>query len=325
MAAVDECFGRLLGALADSGLDADTVVVFTSDHGDMMWSQGLEYKLVPWDESIAVPLLVRAPGRAPAVSTALFNSPDLMPTLLGLAGLDVPEGVAGKDLSTSIDAEGTAFLAAHVAFSSMRWYGIDEYRGVRDDRYTYVETRSGPWLLYDRVTDPHQLHNRVDDTSLREVREQLAEELTIWRTALGDEFLESAAYLERAGLQHYFEVNEPLGYSAGPDRQWVSTNARGRQWCIDTPIELIREDLDARTVLEEAAPALVSDPALSNGGRDSVRIVAMLHVGLLSPEELDELDARLLALGARDHSPRDSVSPGRIGTAAERSPSYFGP
>jgi arylsulfatase A-like enzyme len=326
MAAIDDCFGTLLEALDDLDLASDTIVVFTSDHGDMMWSQGLEFKLVPWEESIAVPMLVRAPDRASAVSGALFNSPDLMPTLLGLAGLDVPPGLSGKDFSHSMEAEGTAYLMMPASFSSLLWYGIDEYRGVRDERYTYVETRKGPWLLYDRVTDPFQLTNLVDEPSARDQRTRLAAELQRWRTQLDDEFLAGDDYIERDGLRHHFTVNEPWGYSSGPNGQWQSTNERGRRWCIDTPIDMIHSDAAARAVLEEAVPALVHDLSLSDGGRDSIRLVAMLHVGFLSQALLNRVDEKLWALGSRDGDDIDDVSRDRIFTKASRSPAeYHGP
>ena len=235
----------------------------------------------------------------------------------------MPEGLAGKNLSTSMEAEGTAYLTIPVPFSSMLWYGIDEYRGVRDGRYTYVETRAGAWLLYDRASDPYQLNNRVEDDLLREVREKLAQELLTWRAFLGDEFLEGRAYVERDGLGHYFAVNEPQGYSFGPDRQWASTNARGKSWCIDTPIDLILENAKARRILEDVVPEIASDLTLSDGGRDSIRVVSMLHVGIMAPDELSQLDARLLELGARDGSNHDRVSPGRIFTKATRRPVTF--
>ena len=86
MSALDDCFGRLLRTLDRAGAAEDTIVVFTSDHGDMMLSQGLTTKLYPWDESIRVPFLLRYPrtfGRKRRRIQTPLNSPDIMPTLLG--------------------------------------------------------------------------------------------------------------------------------------------------------------------------------------------------------------------------------------------------
>ena len=102
MAALDDCFDRLLGTLDRAGIADDTIVVFTSDHGDMMQSQGLTTKLHPWDESIRVPFLVRYPRKFGAKGRRLrtpFNSPDIFPTLLGLAGIPIPDSVEGSDHS----------------------------------------------------------------------------------------------------------------------------------------------------------------------------------------------------------------------------------
>ena len=79
-------------------IDEDTLFVFTSDHGDMLGSQGHEKKQRPWDESIRVPFLLRYPallGRRSRNLNALIDAPDILPTLLGLSGLPVPETVEG--------------------------------------------------------------------------------------------------------------------------------------------------------------------------------------------------------------------------------------
>ncbi|MDQ1473697.1 MAG: hypothetical protein QOJ99_5177 [Bryobacterales bacterium] len=102
MAALDACLGRLLSTLDRAGIADDTIVIFTSDHGDMMWSQGITTKLHPWDESIRVPFLLRYPrglGRRGRGVATPINQPDIMPTLLRLAGLQVPAGVQGIDYS----------------------------------------------------------------------------------------------------------------------------------------------------------------------------------------------------------------------------------
>src|SRR5258708_32067770 len=102
MAALDGCLDRLLRTLEHAGAADDTLVLFTSDHGDMMLSQGLTTKLYPWDESIRVPFLLRYP-RKPELAgrriRAPLNSPDIFPTLAGLCGIPVPASVEGADWS----------------------------------------------------------------------------------------------------------------------------------------------------------------------------------------------------------------------------------
>lgn len=294
IAAVDQCVGRVMDSLEGT----DTIVVFTSDHGDMLWSQGLEYKLVPWEESVRVPLFIRVPGRPPEHRQALFNSPDLMPTLLGLAGIGVPESVQGQDLLAS-DGPSSAFLSAPVAFSSLRRCGFNEYRGVRTSRYTYVRSLHGPWLLYDNLEDPFQLANLVEDPNYLAVREDLEGELDRWLERLGDEFLEGAEYVRQAGLGHYFEVNEPLGFCEGPNRSWRSTNPRGRIWSSDTQLSRFEQSPEAGEVLRGFIPRLGEGSPVWNE-LHSPRIAALADPDLAGPDVLLELDAALAALGPRD-------------------------
>jgi len=313
IAALDACVGRLL-----DGVDPEnTIVVFTSDHGDMLWSQGLEHKLAPWEEAIRVPLLIRAPGRTAERSGQLFNSPDLMPTILGFAGLPIPSSVSGTDLSDPHAGEPSAFLGAPVAYSSLRRSGIDEYRGVRDGRYTYVRTRTAPWLLYDNVADPFQLTNLCGDPALAAEQARLETELQRWLGRLDDEFLPGDVYLERDALEHYFEVNEPIGFS-GSD-QWTSTTARGRHFSIDTPLSAIGVSDAARAVVTRYAPGLL-DFTGPLDGRRSVRLRAMAEPTLLTPDALRELDERLLALDERVAEPADSVALGAWPPAVRLTP-----
>ena len=131
MAALDNCLDRLLQTLDRSGIADDTVVVFTSDHGDMMLSQGLTTKLYPWDESIRIPFLVRYPRKWGARSRR-FDTPislvDLMPTLLSLTGQAIPDGVQGKDrsaLKEDAARSGTAESgSAHHGSTSLRLRGV---------------------------------------------------------------------------------------------------------------------------------------------------------------------------------------------------------
>src|SRR6185437_4247447 len=97
--ALDEQLGRLLAALQATGLAGNTIVVFTSDHGDQLWSQGTMKKQQPYEESVRIPLLVRWPGRIPSgrVVDGLVGIVDYAPTLLGLAGLPALPGAQGED------------------------------------------------------------------------------------------------------------------------------------------------------------------------------------------------------------------------------------
>ena len=104
-AALDACVGELLTTLKETGLDRNTIVVFTSDHGDMLGAHGMHKKQKPYDESTRVPFLIRLPASLTTKSRkldALINSEDIMPTLLGLCGLPLPKTVEGLDFSPYI-------------------------------------------------------------------------------------------------------------------------------------------------------------------------------------------------------------------------------
>jgi arylsulfatase A-like enzyme len=228
-AALDAGFGQLLRALEQSGQTRDTVVVFTSDHGDMLESQGLARKQVPWEESIRVPLLVRYPRVevGPRRLGMPVGTPDLFPTLAGLAGVAVPGAVQGRDHSALLrgrrrqDPEAAALLSMPVSFSVMRRAGFAEYRGLRTARYTYVRTRQGPWLLYDNRNDPFQMRNALKREArlVRELDRRLEQELK----RASDDFLPGAEYVSRANCGHYREVQAPAGKTVSAWGDWAST------------------------------------------------------------------------------------------------------
>jgi arylsulfatase A-like enzyme len=231
MAALDECFSRLLAALDRARIAEDTIVVFTSDHGDMMLSQGLTTKLHPWDESIRVPFLVRYPRKLGTKGRKIrtpLNSPDIFPTLMGLAGLPIPGSVEGTDHSVLMtgrpeQAERGTLLSLPVPITEARRYGFAEYRGLRTPRYTYVRSIHGPWLLYDNSTDPFQMHNVIGKPEAKDLQARLDSELDEELKRRRDDFLPAAEYLRRAGLSHYREANVAVGRHPSPWGDWDST------------------------------------------------------------------------------------------------------
>ena len=231
MAALDDCLARLLETLDRAGAAEDTIVVFTSDHGDMMLSQGLTTKLYPWEESIRVPFLVRYPrqlgGKGRRVK-APINAPDILPTLLGLCGLPLPGTVEGSDFSGYMTGGGppprdAAFLNLPVPITEARRNGFAAYRGLRTERYTYVRSIRGPWLLYDNQRDPYQMHNLCGRGEARGLQIRLDRSLDAELKLRKDEFLPAEEYVRRAGLAHYGEVNVKIGRHPSPWGDWDST------------------------------------------------------------------------------------------------------
>lgn len=211
--ALDDCMGRLLATLDGQGLADNTIVVFTSDHGDMIGSFGLWEKAGPWEMAMRVPMLLHDPRATQTHglrTDVVFNMIDHLPTLCGLAGLITPPGVQGRDLSSHLLA-GTTPEANDALYGSYHRYGtwmgqddrIDplyrcrEARGIRNTRYTYVEDLAGPWLLYDNQADPYQMNNRVNDPAMAAVQQQLARRLRDKLDEVGDQFLPGEQYVEK--------------------------------------------------------------------------------------------------------------------------------
>jgi len=206
--ALDHALGRLLAAVDRAGVAEDSIFVFWSDHGDMLHAHGERRKQRPWEESVHVPLLIRYPRRFGRVGRCIegpINTPDLMPTLLGLCGLPIPPGVDGTDYTAYLEGRAPApasgaLLACYAPFGEfVREEGGREYRGVRTARYTYVETLEGPWLLYDDRSDPYQLKNLVDCPDHAEVREELQQSLRNLLAKAGDGFEPAENYIRRFG------------------------------------------------------------------------------------------------------------------------------
>jgi arylsulfatase A-like enzyme len=238
IAALDTCFERLLGALEQLNIAEDTIVVFASDHGDMMLSQGLTTKLYPWDESVRIPFLLRYPrqlGRRGRRLKTPLNMPDIMPTLLSIAGLKIPEGVQGTDLSPiakarhTDEANAAAFINLPVPITEARRHGFAAYRGLRSVRYTYVRSINGPWLLYDNQSDPFQKRNLCNQREAAEIQSAMERQLTARLRSLNDDFLPAEQYVQRAGVGHYREVNVKVNYSESPWGDWKSTLGEARK------------------------------------------------------------------------------------------------
>ncbi len=208
--ALDDCFGRLLQALEQEGLRENTLVIFTSDHGDMLGSQGLRKKQSPWDESQRIPFLASWPARFGKEQRLIYNpidGADIMPTLLDICGLDQPGTVEGTSAAPLLDSfpvsdlDG-ALLSLHFPFHQWNpMVGGREYRGIRTERFTYVEDLDGPWLLYDNLNDPYQLQNICCNDTYAQIQSDLAKLLKRKLKKIGDDFLPGEEYVKQRGIK----------------------------------------------------------------------------------------------------------------------------
>lgn len=151
--ALDECLGRMMDTVHELGMEDNTIFIYTSDHGDMLGSQGVYAKQKPWDENILVPFLMRCPERFTKSGMVIedpVNTQDIMPTLLELCGISIPDTVDGKSCVPLITGteepsdEGALLQCLHPFGEWHRNMGGKEYRGIRTKRYTYVRDLNGP-------------------------------------------------------------------------------------------------------------------------------------------------------------------------------------
>jgi choline-sulfatase len=161
---VDDRIGQVLAALAEAGLEDDTVVAFTADHGEMLGERGLWYKMALFEDAARVPLIVRAPrglARAGARVAEPVSLLDLAPTLLDLAGLapPAPGETDGASLAPLLRGDGgreapvlAEYLAEGVTAPAVM---------VRRGAHKYIRCPGDPDLLYDLAADPRELRGLV--------------------------------------------------------------------------------------------------------------------------------------------------------------------
>ncbi len=175
---VDAQIGRLLDALESSGERDNTLVVFTSDHGEGGGRHGHVQKWYPYEEAVKVPLLVAWPGRiAAGVRDAehLVSGLDVFSTFCDYAGIEPPPGVLGRSLRPLLEQRPTVwreFVAAE-----MQYVG----RMVRTERFKYVRYRGDPVeQLFDMQADPWEMKNLYRDSAYADTLQAHRNLLDAW-------------------------------------------------------------------------------------------------------------------------------------------------
>ena len=178
ISAVDAEIGRLLTKLEETDALAETLIVYTSDHGDMLGSHGKLRKGAFFRESAQVPLVLAWPGKIAAgqENEMLIGLIDIYPSLLGLCGLDVPDTARGADLSTGILAKHRTGARYVVHFStSQDDSGFREgSRGLRTPHHLYF-TDGKQECLFDTSEDPFEMRDLAADKAYADLKAMLAE------------------------------------------------------------------------------------------------------------------------------------------------------
>ena len=171
---IDTQVGRLLDRLEETGMAEDTVVVFISDHGELLGDHGFTEKVLMYESSVRVPWVIRWPAGIPAGLRIAGPTAgvDLVPTLLELAGVKAPEDLDGISLAGALRAgrqPAKRPVFAEIASARAVWQGDDDreqlaaHAMVRDGHFKYVWNRFDIDELYDLSADPHEMINLAQE------------------------------------------------------------------------------------------------------------------------------------------------------------------
>lgn len=174
--ALDENVGRLLDYLDESGLAKNTIVIYSSDQGFYLGERGWYDKRWMFEESLAMPFLIRWPGVVqPGVrSKALIQNIDYAPTFLEAAGVEVPADIQGRSLVPVLKNAGAAPAgwrkAVYYFYSGEDTHHVAAHDGVRGERYKLFHlSETDEWQLFDLEKDPQEMKSLHNDPAYAEV------------------------------------------------------------------------------------------------------------------------------------------------------------
>lgn len=167
VAFMDAQVGKVLEGLKSAGLENNTIVIFTSDHGYHLGEHDFWAKVSLRDESAGVPLIIRVPGKQPAVCDSFVELLDLYPTVANLCGLEIPKHVQGLDISRMLDDPSHQVRDFAFSVAPMRKGFL-----IRGDRFAYIqykEDAADGIELFDTRNDPKQYRNLANDKDYHDV------------------------------------------------------------------------------------------------------------------------------------------------------------
>ena len=201
---VDRQIGQIMAALADSGQLQNTIVVFSSDHGEMAGDHGMCEKRTLYEEAVRVPLVIHVPwlnqGGAKRID-GVISHVDIVPTLLEFAGADTPENIHGTSRADVL--RGEADLSDNDVV--VEWNGVGDrnlgsqainrmvavpWRSViSSDRFKLNLSPGDQCELYDLGSDPHEQHNLFDEPAERDRVREMAARIRMWQIETGDDMV----------------------------------------------------------------------------------------------------------------------------------------
>ncbi|MGA3325500.1 MAG: sulfatase-like hydrolase/transferase [Terriglobia bacterium] len=180
LAQMDDNVGKLMGTLSELGLNENTIVLYTSDHGEMLGEHGLWQKFVFYEPSVGMPLIFRVPGVTP--SNARCATPvslvQMVPTLLELCGVPIPAGLDGASIARLLREPGAEIDSTVFAELALK----TQHPGamIRQGRYKYSYYVGDMDELYDLVADPAEMKNLAALPAYRQKRDELKKQLFAW-------------------------------------------------------------------------------------------------------------------------------------------------
>ena len=190
---VDESVGRMMDFLKENGLDKNTVVVYTSDQGFFLGEHGLFDKRFMYEEAMRTPLIIKYPPEIKPGSTSdkLVQNLDIAPTLLDLAGVEIPEEMQGKSLRGLWKGNPENWRDALYYHYYEKSFGATPHYGIRTNDYKLIHFYDAvdSWELYDLKKDSSEMNNLIDNPAYAEVVKDLKKRLK----ELQKEYLDTTA------------------------------------------------------------------------------------------------------------------------------------
>ncbi len=203
---LDDNIGRLMAEIKALGLNQNTITVFTADHGELFGAHGRRAKNIFYEEAVRIPFLIKWEGRLQAGMKRdfVFNTVDIMPSLLSMMELEIPMEVEGKDYSACIEGrEDTDDGAFMMGTGPTAVFGDGyEWRAFRTRQYTYAVFKSdGQELLFDNGKDPYQMNSLIDNPEYKGIKENLKRRMREKMNEIGDGF-ENNSYYEKNWIEN---------------------------------------------------------------------------------------------------------------------------
>jgi len=322
---VDENIGRLLDYLEASGLDENTIVIYTSDQGFFLGEHGWYDKRFMYDESHRMPLLISGAGISSGEDRHMITNADFAPTILGLAGIDVPDdmqGISFHDILHGREPESWRESVYYHYFEYPAVHSVKRHYGIRTERYKLIHFYYDidEWELYDLEEDPYEMQNQAGNPDFSEVLSEMKNELERQRIHYQDTMPEQFLPVEAKMISHlavgkdYVLTNKPsVRYPGTPNcltdgyiyPEGQAHSFEGNGWCGFQGDDLVFEiDLGKVTVIAGISvgflqhqqnwifPPMKIEILTSLDGQDYMNITRELCSGHEKNERVEKIQVR---------------------------------